>query len=146
MGTKGSWFIFVLFIGALRYAFLFVDPQQAWNYTFISYSLIQLYLMHWVKGTMDRSDQGQFMDQTWWEQIDGGKLLWFAHRTNAFVVAFLVTFVLLCLRNSVDENPQVPCLSEPCPFPRSFKRQRLQRTRHDHQRRSLPCSDSCETS
>ena len=75
VGTKGSWFIFVIFIGMVRYVLGLVvpTPREAWTYTYYIHGAVQFYIMHWVKGTMDGSDQGRFMDQTWWEQMDGGK-------------------------------------------------------------------------
>lgn len=75
VGTKGSWFVFVFFIGVVRYVVGLVERDLAWTYTYYLYAAVQLYIMHWIKGTMDASDQGRFMDQTWWEQMDGGELL-----------------------------------------------------------------------
>eukprot|EP00750_Incisomonas_marina_P017341 INCI20252.1.p2 GENE.INCI20252.1~~INCI20252.1.p2 ORF type:complete len:158 (-),score=22.17 INCI20252.1:480-953(-) len=104
MGGKGSWFVFVIFIGILRYLFSLLTPtdEDAWNYTFYAHCLIQFYVMHWIKGTMDASDQGRFMDQTWWEQIDGG-IPWTS--TRKFLVCLnIVLFLVVSKETSYDET------------------------------------------
>ena len=103
MGSKGSWFVFVIFVGILRYLFsLVAEPADAWNYTFWAHCAIQFYVMHWVKGTMDASDQGRFMDQTWWEQIDGG-IPWTKTRKFLFCLN-LVLFLVVSKTSEFDER------------------------------------------
>ena len=104
MGSKGGWFVFVVFVGILNYLFsLWAEsPQDAWNYTFWAYCAVQFYLMHWVKGTMDASDQGRFMDQTWWEQIDGG-IPWTATR-KFLVILNLVLFLVVSKESDYDNT------------------------------------------
>eukprot|EP00591_Stephanopyxis_turris_P011245 CAMPEP_0195526640 /NCGR_PEP_ID=MMETSP0794_2-20130614/27819_1 /TAXON_ID=515487 /ORGANISM="Stephanopyxis turris, Strain CCMP 815" /LENGTH=161 /DNA_ID=CAMNT_0040657377 /DNA_START=47 /DNA_END=532 /DNA_ORIENTATION=+ len=113
MGTRGSWFVFVIAIAFFHYMFcLLLNAQSApenykaaWNYTVYVHCALQFYVMHWVKGTMDASDQGRFMDQTWWEQIDGG-IPWTA--TRKFLVCLnLVLFLVVSYETNYDHQSMI---------------------------------------
>ena len=61
---------FMLFVGGL-------SVEHCWGGLHLAHAVITFFALHWEKGTADMNqDQGEYMEMTWWEQLEGG-LPWY---------------------------------------------------------------------
>lgn len=92
------WVMYVLLLVAARVlAFYFLTPvltsEWQWTLIFLAHGAVSFWALHWNRGTPDWSDQGAYIDQTVWEQIDNGTP-W--TRTRKMFMILPIVLFLLC--------------------------------------------------
>jgi len=83
-----------LAFGVLFWMFGLMEDHYSWTAVHISHTIISFILLHWLKGTPFQlaEDQGQYNQDTFWEQIDHGRQGTWNRRmfTTIPVIIFLI--------------------------------------------------------
>ncbi|KAG1678044.1 hypothetical protein FOA52_000840 [Chlamydomonas sp. UWO 241] len=68
-----AWYAGLVVLAWLVMSSVTPDTGMAWTYVHLLHGVLSYYLMHWMKGTpFAEDDQGQYCQQTFWEQLDNG--------------------------------------------------------------------------
>ena len=70
------WLAYVLLLASIRLAiYLFTPPNnEKWGWTLLNlaHGAVSFYALHWKRGSPNWEDQGEYIKETVWEQVDNG--------------------------------------------------------------------------
>ena len=76
LSSPWFWLAYVLLLCSIRFAiYLFTPPNnEKWGWTALNltHGVISFYALHWKRGSPIWEDQGEYIGETVWEQVDNG--------------------------------------------------------------------------